>query len=196
MEDHGTPHCVGRQSQFSRSHRGLTVLLGGHLKSGPTLRETEADRQVASSLRPVAHLVMRPGCRPGETSSILVRGAKYPCSSAEEHSATNRGVGSSNLSRGSTFKNWVHVVEPLRAAHEPLKRRRAVEAHRTHNPEVLRSNRSAATSRYHRAVRAGDAIQRSEAPSRVPEQVAEEETCGMVCWKNVRKLRFKERSAG
>ena len=108
----------GYQSQFSRYHRGLTVLLGG-LDLGPVpLLAHQVGRKVAS-LCPATELVNRPACQAGSdgfdphagrqskgfVGGDLLRRRRLrtgPCSSVDiEHPATNRGVGSSSLSKGT-----------------------------------------------------------------------------------------------
>lgn len=91
--------------EFPRSHRGLTILPRWETNKGQTNRTHPAGGEGLSDSRvcPVTHLVKRPDCRSGETSSILVQGAMSPRSSAEECLASNQGVGSSNLSEGSIF---------------------------------------------------------------------------------------------
>ncbi len=66
--------------EFPRSHRGLTTLPRWDSSNGQLESPLAGGRSLPSRPSPVTHLVKRPGCRPGEASSILVRGASS-CSS-------------------------------------------------------------------------------------------------------------------
>ena len=89
-----------RQRQFSRSHRGLTVLLG-EPNLGPESIAYQEDRRVA--LRPATELVNRPRCQRGSDGFDSHAGRHSTLSSSvdSECLATNQEVTSSNLVWGS-----------------------------------------------------------------------------------------------
>ena len=128
-ESHWAHPCVADgqgHRQFSRYHRGLTVLLGGCLVSGPDQTPSQVDPQVALLSRCVTELVNRPRCQRGSDGfDPHTHRHSSPCSSVEEHDATNVEVVGSSPSRGSTY------------ARRP---RSSVEEHRAPNAEARGSS--------------------------------------------------------